>query len=292
MEFNSARSAFKYYLTSQNLESQITVFIPAYIGWSSIEGSGVFDPIKDSNVKYEFYALDTELGIIKNDLFVKINNAPANSILLLIHYFGRPDPNLGMIVKMAKEKNIRIVEDAAHALFSSLIGGSCGGLGDVSIYSLHKMLPIETGGILQINNNETKEINRMVENSYLRSLLSYDLSALAQIRKNNEIYLRDLLLPLHGEVDLLWPELTPNNVYLQTLPVLIKKKSRNDFYFELNKQGFGVVSLYHTMINEINPNHYPESFSLSKCILNLPLHQESKQEDLKDMVNLMINLIN
>lgn len=42
----------------------------------------------------------------------------------------------------------------------------------------------------------------------------------------------------------------------------------------MNADGYGVVSLYHTLIPEIPPKHFAESHALSNEILNLPVHQD------------------
>jgi dTDP-4-amino-4,6-dideoxygalactose transaminase len=301
--FPSARAAFKEYLKALKLSSNDLVLLPAYIGWNKHEGSGVFDPIKELNLKYEFYAIDKNLQIVMDDLQTKLDNMHENGVLLIIHYFGRPDPNLIKVVKSAQSKGIKIIEDAAHALYSSWVGGSCGSIGDATIYSLHKMLPTESGGILQLNSvdlvtsfenyEQLTSIGQVVnvDDDFLRVGSLYDMVGIARVRKENEDFLRNLIMPLQGNIDLLWPELMPSNVYLQTLPVIIKNQIREDFYFGLNEAGFGAVSLYHTMIKEINKNDYPDSYKLARTILNLPIHQECSKEGLKNMVRCMESLI-
>ena len=71
----------------------------------------------------------------------------------------------------------------------------------------------------------------------------------------------------------------------QTLPVVIQQKNRNDLYFEMNSAGFGVVSLYHTLINIIGSQEFSESHSLASRIMNLPVHQDAEPEQLTAMVN-------
>ena len=50
--FNSARESFEYILT--NALKNKTILIPAYIGYSSKEGSGIFDPIKILKLNINF----------------------------------------------------------------------------------------------------------------------------------------------------------------------------------------------------------------------------------------------
>ena len=70
----------------------------------------------------------------------------------------------------------------------------------------------------------------------------------------------------------------------QTFPILLPSKDIRDYsYFHLNECGFGVVSLYHTLIKEIPKNCITELY-ISDHILNLPIHQDVKLEDLKKLV--------
>lgn len=52
----------------------------------------------------------------------------------------------------------------------------------------------------------------------------------------------------------------------------------------MNRAGFGVVSLYHTLIEPISESVYPESHRLSRKILNLPVHQDILPEDLDALI--------
>ena len=50
--FKRARDSFEYIL--KNFLFDKKVLIPAYIGYSSNEGSGIFDPIKNSGIRKGF----------------------------------------------------------------------------------------------------------------------------------------------------------------------------------------------------------------------------------------------
>jgi dTDP-4-amino-4,6-dideoxygalactose transaminase len=59
----------------------------------------------------------------------------------------------------------------------------------------------------------------------------------------------------------------------------------------MNAAGFGVVSLYHTMIEQIAPERYPHSHAISHCILNLPVHQDASPDDMKAMIRTLALLL-
>src|SRR5690349_15238098 len=92
VSFPDARSAFRYWLTSLQLAPADVVLLPAYIGWSSREGSGVFDPVRQLSLRHAFYPVDRSLHI-DVDAFERALTAGPVRAAVLIHYFGVPDPN-------------------------------------------------------------------------------------------------------------------------------------------------------------------------------------------------------
>ena len=52
--------------------------------------------------------------------------------------------------------------------------------------------------------------------------------------------------------------------------MIVREANRDELYERMNAAGFGVVSLYHTLIEQIPRDEFPESFELSRTILNLP----------------------
>ncbi len=106
---------------------------------------------------------------------------------------------------------------------------------------------------------------------------------IAARRRENARRLTQLLRPLAGEVDPLWGDPQEGEVP-QTYPVLVRNASRDRLYDSMNDAGYGVVSLYHTMIEQIASDTFPQSHWLSLRILNLPVHQDIEAEELEDMV--------
>lgn len=292
--FLNARTAFKVFLLSLQLEPDDEIWLPAYIGWSRREGSGVFDPVQEVGIRYRFYRVTDALQIDQNylvDMFRQ--NRP--KLLMIIHYFGFPDPNLQAIVELAKTHGTMVLEDEAHALYSDWIGYSCGRYGAAAIMSLHKMLPYKFGGLLLLNKGIDEAIVTTIQESADRvplehNLLDYDLAKIARARRENAEKLLELLQPLQSAVMPLYPSL-PENIVPQTLPIRVYGRSRDELYFELNAIGYGVVSLYHTLIEEISIADFPESHALAKNILNLPVHQDILNGQLEEMIEALRRLI-
>ncbi len=280
--FDSAREAFKAFLRSADLKKGQKVLIPAYIGWSPREGSGVFDPIKELGLEPVFYAMHGDLRIDLASFRQMLLDEPVG-VVVLIHYFGYVDPSYEQVAAIARDAGALILEDEAHAMFTDLVGGGCGRLGDACIFSLHKMLPMSTGGMLVYNGAPKSAPTDTVP---LRGVSpwQYDLFGIAARRRENAKLLTELLSKsVCDGIRPLWPELQPFEVP-QTYPVLVQGVSRFDLYTMMNDAGFGVVSLYHTLIDMLPRERFPASHALADTILNLPVHQDVGEAELRSLV--------
>lgn len=294
ISFRNARTAFLALIQALGISQEEEILLPSYIGWSSREGSGVFDPVTETGARYRFYRMSPRLEIDVEDLRAKlVNHHPR--LLVLIHYFGYPDTNIQEIVHLARSRGVLVLEDEAHSLYSDWIGGSCGRFGDAAIMSLHKMLPLPEGGLLIANASLDPDLLHSDVVKRLQKPLQghpsdFDLYSIAMVRRANAIKLYDLLEPLRKHFEPLFP-LPPEGVVPQTVPVVVHELSRDDLYFALNAVGYGVVSLYHTLIEQISASDYPEMHKLSRCVLNLPVHQDASQDQLAQMIQFMAKLI-
>jgi hypothetical protein len=69
--------------------------------------------------------------------------------IIVIHEYGYPDPRLHELVALARSREIPLIEDCAHSFDSCLADGTpLGSLGDYAIFSLSKVIPVSSGGIL------------------------------------------------------------------------------------------------------------------------------------------------
>ncbi len=92
----------------------------------------MFDPIAVLNLDYSFYALDESLHIDLDSLRAELQTGRV-CVVVLIHFFGFVDPSFAEAVKIARDHDVFIVEDEAHAMLTDLVGGICGRLGDACI---------------------------------------------------------------------------------------------------------------------------------------------------------------
>lgn len=108
------------------------------------------------------------------------------------------------------------------------------------------------------------------------AMYDYDFGEIARKRTDNYLILdrmirdkkyEDFFVPLKQDAAI-------KNAVPQSYPVLIKSGNRDKIYEIMNSAGFGVVSLYHTLIPELQTDEFEESRKVSKYILNLPVHQD------------------
>lgn len=288
--FESARIAFKSYLKNLNLGSNEKILLPAYIGWSSNEGSGIFDPIKELNLNYIFYELDENLNINLEAIQDLLENDVDIKVVLIVHYFGFVDTNIQQIANLINSKNLILIEDCAHSFFNDHLLGTCGRYGNAAFYSLHKLLPQLRGGGLAINlyNSHSSDFLEFSQN-ISNDLFKYDFFKIAEIRIKNIKIIEDYL---QNEKNIKLFKKISNQTILQTYPILILNNKRDYLYFKLNELGFGVVSLYHTMIDEIQSSKFPISHYISNNILNLPIHQDINEIDLKLLLKNLVKELN
>lgn len=143
--FYSGRYALAAAMTALKLTPSQIVLLPAYNCWVEI------DPFIRSGAKVDWYRVNKDFSIDVEDIFCRIR--PETRAILIIHYFGFPQP-LDEILKVCKERKIVLIEDCAHALLSNDGDTPLGSKGDMAIFSLRKTVPIPDGGCLLINNKE------------------------------------------------------------------------------------------------------------------------------------------
>ena len=198
-------------------------------------------------------------------------------MLLLVHYFGFIDAQYDVITDWLDSNNVYFVEDCANAWLSDVIGGVCGRKGKYSFYSLHKLLPLTEGG-LEISNQPNNETN--INYSFFN--LDYDMYTIYKTRRRNYVYLLQLLEHVDG-LEILFKQL-PDGICPQTFPVIVNNYDRNKLYYEMNMAGFGMVSLYHTMIDQLHNFNSDAVKVLSKKIINFPVHQDVSLPQLDQLI--------
>ncbi|KXO13737.1 putative aminotransferase [Moritella sp. JT01] len=80
---------------------------------------------------------------------------PEVKVIMPVHYAGQA-ANMTRIVELAKQYNVKILEDAAHAVPSTHNGKTIGTIGDITVYSFYanKTMTTGEGGMVVTANDE------------------------------------------------------------------------------------------------------------------------------------------
>jgi dTDP-4-amino-4,6-dideoxygalactose transaminase len=264
---------------------RLRVLLPAFIGQSDREGSGIFDPIREMSVQPVFYPLDENLRP-NQQLVEAIIDRERIDVMLAVHFFGFCHFNLARLKLSCQRNNIVLVEDCAHVGYR--LASTLGSFGDYSIYSLHKFFSVASGGVLRINAQPAmQQFDQKLPAcppSSVDSVLNSDLSLIANRRLENFQFLASafetskFIRPLRalslGDV--------PHNY-----PVLVSNSQREPLYFHLLEHGIRTTALYYQLVKELSRKKFPKSFELSNDILNFSVHQDLSLSKLKALVVLV-----
>lgn len=104
--------------------------------------------------KPKFVDVSYDTGNINPEL-VKENISDRTKVLAPVDFSGHP-VELEKIIDIAKEKNLVVVEDAAHSLGATYKGKRVGSIADMTTFSFHPVKHITTGegGAVATNNEE------------------------------------------------------------------------------------------------------------------------------------------
>ncbi len=284
---NSARIAFEALLRGIVWKEGTSLLMPAYVGFTEREGSGVFDPVRKTGTPYSFYPLGERLEI-DLDVMESLLDSGRHPMLLVIHYFGLAHVDMYKLRELCHAHGTWLVEDCAHVPGPVGHTTDLGTYGDAAIYSLHKVLPVATGGVLRLNNLKLpRPVLAEGEGcpaATLEQVLRADMAAIAADRNRNYMYLLEKLRDVEG-LEILYPSLegqVPHN-----FPVWIDDGLREKLYFALMDRGMPTTALYYRMIDEITPQEHPTSHALAQSILNLPVHQDTHIEDIHSICDAM-----
>ena len=145
--FVSGRIALFYGLKSLKFKTDDIVLLPSIICKEALF------PFKKLKIKFIFYKVNNNLFPIWED--IKKKNHKNVKAILMIHYFGFPN-DVKKFINFRKSFKKIIIEDYSHGLDGKYNNFLLGNIGNISISSPRKILPINSGGILQINDNKIK----------------------------------------------------------------------------------------------------------------------------------------
>jgi hypothetical protein len=281
----SWRDGFQQIL-EKDKQSTKRVLIPAYIGLSLEEGSGVFDPIRSTKSDYKFYEVDMNLNPVISDFTDKIVHFEPTHVVV-INYFGWVISNRQEIYNLIRENsNAKIIEDWAHDMTLFYNREIIDHLADYELYSTHKLFPVEDGGIC-IATESNHELKETAKIHNLRDIIYYNFDEISSIRIHNYKYLKESLSG-NRRIKIMFDDdkqkmLTPLN-----FPITFRsQEERHMSYSKMVSKNIHPTSLYHRLIPEIKINEFSNSFAISRTILNLPIHQDVEKDDLDEIIEIL-----
>ncbi len=282
--YESARAGMRDFL-EQRLAAQpgLQVLLPSFIGWSPHEGSGVFDPVRELDLAATFYRLHGDLSVDE-----RISRRASMRV-------GRPSWSSSTTSAVRTRRSSRSPRSwiATRPCWSrtsrratAWSGGPAARFGGVLMYSLHKMFPTPESRGGMVTYRDTSLVTRQASTrpDLAAFLLDYDWREIGERRRAHYVDLERRLRDLAdgvGGFDLLWPDLSDHDIP-QTLPVRIQGSGRDEIYTRMNAEGFGMVSLYHTLIPELREN--AEMMALSRTVINFPVHQDMHADQREALV--------
>jgi dTDP-4-amino-4,6-dideoxygalactose transaminase len=97
----------------------------------------------DAGFTPRFYAIRDDLSIDEDDLAGRLAAKPGP--VLVIHYFGAPQPGLARVAARCRSLGVALIEDASHAFLSDGVGA----WGDATVWSLYKTCGTADGAALR-----------------------------------------------------------------------------------------------------------------------------------------------
>ena len=100
-----------------------------------------------------------------NPLEIKKNISPSTKAIIPVHLFGNP-ADMKEIMAIARENNLKVIEDAAQAPGAKYQNKLVGTIGDCGVFSLteNKNITSGEGGVLITDDEEIAEIARLIRN--------------------------------------------------------------------------------------------------------------------------------
>lgn len=108
--------------------------------------------------------------------------------IMVVHFAGQPC-DMNAIGAIARERNLLLIEDVAHAVGATLRGRQCGTFGDIACFSFfsNKNLSVGEGGMVVTRRSDLYD--------KLRLLRSHGMTSLTVDRHNKKSISYDVLIP-------------------------------------------------------------------------------------------------
>ena len=225
-----------------------------------------------------------------------------------VHLYGGM-ADMRSILEIAEENGLRVIEDAAQSLGSTLDGRHSGTFGDAGCYSLYpaKVMTSGEGGLVVTGDGEVRRRLLMIRNHGMErgsagmpgmnlrmpeigaAIAAVQLGRLPRFlskRRRNAERLSGLLAGAGVEIPR-EADGVRSNWYLYT----ISSGNRDEIAAGLNSRGFGATAYYPVPIHRMPPyrtgEKLPETDRAADRVLSVPVHPGVTTANLREMAGII-----
>lgn len=144
--------------------------------------------------------------------------------IMPVHLFGHP-ARMDKLTRIAQERNLSLIEDAAQAHGASLLGIPVGTFGSFGVFSLYptKNMTAGEGGMVSVGDKQLERLLRLYRNQGM------------EIRYRHEVVgLNNRMSDLHAAI---------GRVQLRSVARWTKQRQRNAEFLSANLEGVGVPTI-------------------------------------------------
>jgi len=251
---------------------------------------------------------------------------PRTKAIVPVHFAGKP-VELEKIHQIAKKHNLLVIEDAAHALGSSINDNKIGSFSNMTIFSFHAIKPITTGeggAILTDNEEYAKKLRLIRSHGIVKKKLwnsdminigyNFRLTELAAALGISQLKKLDLFIKKRNEIASYYDDRFKNEKLFFTIkidnntmnsrhlyPIILAPQlqcPKEDIFKELQDKGIGVQVHYkpiyqNTFYKEKFGNvSLPVANDFYRSEISIPCHQKMSLQDAKFVADTVIEVIN
>ncbi|MDP3999599.1 MAG: DegT/DnrJ/EryC1/StrS family aminotransferase [bacterium] len=244
--------------------------------------------------------------------------------ILVVHIFGQ-SADMNSIVKIAKKRNLKIIEDACESLGAKYRGKNVGMFGESAVFAFYpnKQMTTGEGGMVVTNDKKVYELCRSLRNQgrlenaqwldHVRLGYNYRLDemsaalGIAQLEKIKFLISEkqkiagwyDKYLSAYRNLAQV-PIVVPGNVHTRFIyVVLIRNKNRNQVIKRLSRCGitakpyFPSIHLFkfYRASFGYRPGDFPASELVSNKALALPFYIGLKEQDVRHICKILIKIL-
>ena len=182
--FSYSRFALQYGLQELGFTQGGAVLVPDY------NCDVIYYPLRQLGLELQFYSLHD--NFTPDWESVKRSVTPASRALMMVHYFGQPQP-IDEFMTLAHEYNLLLIEDNAHGHSGSYKGKLLGTFGDIGFGSPRKQLNIAYGGTLHIKGQQIFSPGAAAVNLNALSFKMELLKAMPRLRFLRHLFKKHML---------------------------------------------------------------------------------------------------